>query len=86
MVSGQRKTEERILLPALLLTPFSARSLTHVRSLLLNHTERLATQARDDMDHMDTVTDSAWISKYRIYSINRPGRLLNFWTLRVGAY
>ena len=25
-----------------------------------------------------------WV--YRIYSINRPGRLLNFWTLRVGAY
>ena len=25
-------------------------------------------------------------SEYRIYSINRPGRLLNFWTLRVGAY
>ena len=24
--------------------------------------------------------------KYRIYSINRPGRLLNFWTLGVGAY
>ena len=24
--------------------------------------------------------------KYRIYSINRPGRLLNFWTLEVGAY
>ena len=24
--------------------------------------------------------------EYRIYSINRPGRLLNFWTLRVGAY
>ena len=23
---------------------------------------------------------------YRIYSINRPGPLLNFWTLRVGAY
>ena len=23
---------------------------------------------------------------YRIYLINRPGRLLNFWTLRVGAY
>ena len=23
--------------------------------------------------------------KYRIYSINRPGCLLNFWTLRVGA-
>ena len=24
--------------------------------------------------------------EYRIYSINRPGRLLNFSTLRVGAY
>ena len=24
--------------------------------------------------------------EYRIYSIKRPGRLLNFWTLRVGAY
>ena len=23
---------------------------------------------------------------YRIYSINRPGRLLNFWTFKVGAY
>ena len=29
-----------------------------------------------------------WFAKlvYRIYSINRPGRLLNFWTLRGGAY
>ena len=27
-----------------------------------------------------------WFVKYRIYSVNRPGRLLNFWTLRVGAY
>ena len=26
------------------------------------------------------------MSSYRIYSINRPGRLLNFWTLRMGAY
>ena len=26
------------------------------------------------------------IPGYRIYSINRPGRLLIFWTLRVGAY
>ena len=35
-------------LPALLLTPFFARSLTLVlRSLLLNHTETLATQARE---------------------------------------
>ena len=31
----------------------------------------------------DTLTDKF---AYRIYSINRPGRLLNFWTLRVGAY
>ena len=23
---------------------------------------------------------------YRTYSINRPGRLLNFWSLRVGTY
>ena len=29
---------------------------------------------------------SAQKGKYRIYSINLPGRLLNFWTLRVGAY
>ena len=29
--------------------------------------------------HMET-------SKYRIYPINRPGGLLNFWILRVGAY
>ena len=25
-------------------------------------------------------------SIYSIYSINRPRRLLNFWTFRVGAY
>ena len=24
--------------------------------------------------------------EYRIYSIQRPGRLFNFWTFRVGAY
>ena len=29
-------------------------------------------------------TRKSW-SNYRIYSINRPGRLLNFWILRVGA-
>ena len=34
---------------------------------------------------MITNFDSMY-SIYRIYSINRPGRLLNFWTLRVGAY
>ncbi len=29
---------------------------------------------------------SKFTCAYRIYSIKRPGRLLNFWTLRVGAY
>ena len=31
---------------------------------------------------------AGWVTfyAYRIYSIKRPGRLLNFWTLRVGAY
>ena len=35
------------------------------------------------------ITDFTFMVKvyiYRIYSIKRPGRLLNFWTLRVGAY
>ena len=27
-----------------------------------------------------------WNLYYRIYSINRPERLLNFWTLKMGAY
>ena len=41
--------------------------------------------------HMLTVLNEMLLSEpkpliYRIYSINRPGRLLNFWTLRVGAY
>ena len=31
--------------------------------------------------HSDSV-----LFTYSIYSINRPGRLLNFWTLRVGAH
>ena len=37
---------------------------------------------------MSLVTDKLQLpfAYYRIYSINRPGRLLNFWTLRVGAY
>ena len=26
------------------------------------------------------------LKAYRIYSINRPGRLIIFWTLREGAY
>ena len=29
---------------------------------------------------------SFFVANYRIYSINHPGRLLNVWTLRVGAY
>ena len=33
-------------------------------------------------------SSASYFSKcnYRIYSIKRPGRLLNFWTFRVGAY
>ena len=37
------------------------------------------------LKHMISYVLTHMIS-YRIYSINRPGRLLNFWTLRVGAY
>jgi len=35
-----------------------------------------------------TIKNSPYLSSYgyRIYSINRPGRLLNLRTLRVGAY
>ena len=29
---------------------------------------------------------SFFVANYRIYSINHPGRLLNVWTVRVGAY
>ena len=32
------------------------------------------------------VVNAADLCNYRIYSFNRPGRLLNFWTLRLGAY
>ena len=34
----------------------------------------------------DLKNQTTFGGSYRIYSINRPGRLLNFWTLRVGAY
>ena len=30
--------------------------------------------------------DDADDESYRIYLIKRPGRLLHFWTLRLGAY
>ena len=47
LVSSLARPKPRIPLPALLLAPFFARSLTLVpSSLLLNHTETLATQAR----------------------------------------
>ena len=36
--------------------------------------------------HKSNIRVKRWHSNYRIYSINRRGRLLNFWTLRVGAY
>ena len=35
----------------------------------------------EQLGHVDI-----FFSNYRIYSINRPARLLNFWVLRVGAY
>ena len=37
------------------------------------------------MPHYDATANANTMHEYRIYSINRPGRLLNFWTLRVGA-
>ena len=47
LVSSLARPKPRIPLPALLLAPFFARSLTLVpRSLRLNHTETIATQAR----------------------------------------
>ena len=33
-----------------------------------------------------TFCNKSALNKYFIYSINHPGCLLNFWTLRVGAY
>ena len=49
---------------------------------------------RWDVINVRTVPNKSHLGKlfarhtdlYRIYSINRPGRLLHFWTLRVGAY
>ena len=35
---------------------------------------------------MTGLVDWNYWDDYRIYSITRPGHLLNFWTLRVGAY
>ena len=35
---------------------------------------------------LDSIHQTDILLYYRIYSINRPGRLLNFLTLRVGAY
>ena len=46
-----------------------------------------------DLREIESEKSTLWVkqtnpmeSKYRIYSINRPGRLLNFWTFRVSAY
>ena len=36
--------------------------------------------------HGELATSFKLTEVYRIYSINRSGRLLNFWTSRVGAY
>ena len=41
--------------------------------------------SRDQAKTVAWETPASKLSYKRIYSINRPGRLLNFWTLRVGA-
>ena len=43
---------------------------------------------RREYCHPSYINKRFWANRasYRIYSINLPGRLLNFWTLRVGAY
>ena len=40
----------------------------------------------ETVSNLTTLYDQETVATHRIYSINRPGRLLNFWTLKVGAY
>ena len=59
-------------LPALLLAPFFARSLTLVpRSLTLNHTETLATQARPLLE-WKWREDTSWCLKKIVTRVTRP--------------
>ena len=53
---------------------------SHYRRFVANDSCAVVSRA------MFPVAWKAMCAGYRIYSINRPGRLLNFWTLRVGAY
>ena len=44
-------------------------------------------QKNSKLSHvLDTIVLKVLNEGVTYYSINRPGRLLNFWTLRVGAY
>ena len=57
--------------------------ISHISSLRLKPLR--APSSRQTTTWVMLQLSSAWrLWAYRIYSINRPGRLLNFWTLRVG--
>ena len=67
-------------------TSFLSRTVALDKPALLTATNSIATLlALEQLPALSEETPSPFF-KYRIYSINRPGRLLNFWTLRVGAY
>ena len=57
--------------------------------------EKLASMLNVDLDAVISLQNrdgehiysfNIQVYKYRIYSINCPGRLVHFWTLRVGTY
>ena len=56
--------------------------------ILESHSDQTLIEVEDKNSHLQTILQliKKKIIVYRIYSINRPGHLLNFWTLRVGAY
>ena len=64
-------------------TPLSPPKLRHTSSPLKSALEQNNITL---VPEKKKLTISIHAYKYRIYSINRPGRLLHFWTLRVGAY
>ena len=58
--------------------------------ILESHSDQTLIEVEDKNSHLQTILQliqfyEKKIIVYRIYSINCPGRLLNFWTLRVGA-
>ena len=59
--------------------------------ILESHSDQTLIEVEDENSRLQTILQliQFYLKKiivYRIYSINRHGRLLNFWTLRVGAY